>query len=387
MTEKLFYQDGYMREFNAIVLSCDQQEKGYQVVLDRTAFFPEGGGQYADPGRLGEAEVLDVQEKEGVIYHTVTAPFEAGTAVHGKIDWDIRFERMQQHTGEHIISGIVHRRFGYENVGFHLGSDYCTMDFNGPITREELKEIELEANKAVFQNLKVEITYPSKEELETMEYRSKIEIEGQVRIIAVPGYDVCACCAPHLSSTGEIGLIKLVNMINYKGGERITMLCGYRALADYEIKDENTKAISALLSAKEYEVADAVLHLKDELGGMKGKIASLQQKMLIYRAGEIPVDEEATVVFDADLEGNAPRELMNILLDKGAKVCAVFAGTEEAGYRYVIGSKETDVRPLCKKINEVFTGRGGGKPEMVQGSLRGEEAKIRAELMEALPLY
>lgn len=384
MTEKLFYQDGYMREFEARVLSCEQRGKEYQVVLDRTAFFPEGGGQYADMGRLGEAEVLDVQEKEGVIYHTVTLPLEAGMTVHGRLDWDIRFERMQQHTGEHIISGIVHGRFGYENVGFHLGSDYCTMDFNGPITKEELKEIELEANKAVFQNLKVEITYPSKEELKTMEYRSKIEIEGQVRIVTVPGYDVCACCAPHLASTGEIGLIKLVNMINYKGGERITMLCGYRALADYEIKDENTKAISALLSVKEYEVSDAVLHLKNELGSMKGRIASLQQKLLTYRAGEIPVDEDVTVVFDSDLEGNAPRELMNILLDKGAKVCAVFAGTEEAGYRYVIGSKETDVRPLCKKINEVFAGRGGGKPEMVQGSLHGEEAKLRTELRAAL---
>ncbi len=380
MTEKLFYQDGYMREFDARVVSCEQAGEEYQVVLDRTAFFPEGGGQYADPGRLGEAEVLDVQEKDGIIYHRVAAPLEAGAAVRGEIDWDIRFERMQQHTGEHIISGIVHRRFGYENVGFHLGSDYCTMDFSGPITREELKEIELEANKAVFRNLKVKVTYPSKEELAAMKYRSKIEIEGQVRIITVPGYDVCACCAPHLASTGEIGLIKLVNMIHYKGGERITMLCGYRALADYEVKDKNTKAISALLSAKEYEVADAVSHLKDELGSMKGKIASLRQKMLAYQAGEIPVDENMTVVFDSNLEGNAPRELMNLLLDKGAKVCAVFAGTEEAGYRYVIGSKEEDVRPLCRKMNEAYGGRGGGKPEMVQGSLWGEEEEIRAWL-------
>ncbi len=380
MTEKLFYQDGYMREFDARVISCEQAGEEYQVVLDRTAFFPEGGGQYADPGRLGGAEVLDVQEKDGVIYHTVTAPFEAGAAVQGKLDWDIRFERMQQHTGEHIISGIVHGRFGYENVGFHLGSDYCTMDFNGPITREELKEIELEANKAVFQNLNVKVTYPSKEELAEMEYRSKIEIEGQVRIITVPGYDVCACCAPHLASTGEIGLIKLVNMINYKGGERITMLCGYRALADYEIKDKNTKIISSLLSTKEYEVAEAVSHLKDELGSSKGKIASLRQKMLAYQAGEIPVDEKMTIVFDSSLEGNAPRELMNLLLDKGAKICAVFAGTEEAGYRYVIGSKEEDVRPLCRKINEEYGGRGGGKPEMVQGSLHGKEEKIRAWL-------
>lgn len=384
MTEKLFYQDGYMKEFDASVLSCEQTEKGYLAVLDRTGFFPEGGGQYADPGWLGETEVLDVQEREGIIYHTVKEPLETGRHIHGKIDWDIRFERMQQHTGEHIISGIVHSRFGYENVGFHLADDYCTMDFNGPITREELKEIELEANRAVFRNLEIGITYPSKEELKTMEYRSKIEIEGQVRIVTVPGYDVCACCAPHLRSTGEIGLIKLVNMVNYKGGERITMLCGFRALADYEIKEQNTRTISALLSAKEYEAADAVAHLKDELSVIKGKIVSLQQKLLTYQAEEIPVNEEMTVVFGADLEGSAPRELMNRLLEKGAKVCAVFAGTEEAGYRYVIGSKEVDVRPLCKKINEAYQGRGGGKAEMVQGSLRGEEEKIRVWLADAL---
>lgn len=380
VTEKLFYQDGYIKEFDASVISCEETKGGYQVVLDRTGFFPEGGGQYADPGRISGAEVLDVQEEDGVIYHTVNAPLEAGSAVHGRLDWDIRFERMQQHTGEHIISGIVHGRFGYENVGFHLGGDYCTMDFNGPITREELKEIELEANKAVFRNLAVEITYPSKEALASMEYRSKIEIEGQVRIITIPGYDVCACCAPHLRTTGEIGLIKLVNMINYKGGERITMLCGFRALKDYQVKDENIKAVSALLSAKEYEAADAVTHLKEEAGSLKGKIASLQQKLLSYQAAGIPVDEDITVVFDDGLSQNAPRDLMNLLLGKGAGIAAVFAGTPKEGYRYVIGSRETDVRLLCRKLNEEFKGRGGGKPEMVQGSLHGDEAAIRASL-------
>lgn len=379
-TEKLFYRDGYMKEFDASVISCKQTEGGYEVVLNRTAFFPEGGGQYADPGWLSEAEVLDVQEKDGVIYHKVSGALAEGTTVHGRLDWDIRFERMQQHTGEHIISGIVHGRFGYENVGFHLGSDYCTMDFNGPITKEELKEIELEANKAVFRNLAVGITYPSREELSAMEYRSKIEIEGQVRIVTVPGYDVCACCAPHLGTTGEIGLIKLVDMVNYKGGERITMLCGFRALADYEIKEENIKAVSALLSAKEYETADAVSHLKEEAGSLKGKIASLQQKLLAYQAAEIPVEEDVVLVFDSGLSQNAPRELMNLLLNKGAKICAVFAGTDKDGYRYVIGSRETDVRPLCRRLNEEFNGRGGGKPEMVQGSLQGDEAAIRTSI-------
>lgn len=381
MTEKLFYQDGYRKEFEAKVLSCVRAGDKYKAVLDATAFFPEGGGQYGDIGWLGGAEVVDTREKDGVVYHTVASPLEEGAVVKGRLNWEVRFDRMQQHTGEHIISGLVHSRFGYDNVGFHLGEDYCTMDFNGVITKEELKEIEQEANRAVFANLKVGITYPSKEELSAMEYRSKIEIEGQVRIITIPGYDVCACCAPHLSTTGEIGLIKLVHMANYKGGERITMLCGFRALADYDRKDENTKAISSLLSAKEYEVADAVAHLKDEAGSLKGKVVSLEQKLLTYRAKEIPVDEDVVAVFDPGLAGSAPRELMNLLLDKGAKVCAVFAGNEEEGYRYVFGSKETDVRPLCKRMNEAFGGRGGGKPEMVQGSLRGSEEAIRAELL------
>ena len=232
----------------------------------------------------------------------------------------------------------------------------------------------------MFANLKVGITYPTKEELAVLEYRSKIEIEGQVRIITVPGYDVCACCAPHLGSTGEIGLIKLVHMINYKGGERITMVCGFRALADYNMKEENGKAISSLLSAKEYEVADAVARLKEETGSLKGRISSLTQKMLTYRAMEIPVTEDVVAVFDSGLEGSAPRELMNLLLNKGARVCAVFAGNEEQGFRYVIGSRERDVRPLCKRINEAFGGRGGGKPEMVQGSLCGNERDIRENL-------
>lgn len=212
-----------------------------------------------------------------------------------------------------------------------------------------------------------------------MEYRSKIEIEGQVRIVTVPGYDVCACCAPHVKRTGEIGIIKLVNVINYKGGERITMLCGARALRDYDKKDENVKDISSLLCAKELEVSEAVKHLKKEQESLKGKNVSLQQKLLSFQVQEIKMEEEVTAVFDSELSGNAPREFMNLILDKGAKICAVFAGTDESGYRYVIGRNE-DVRPISKKLNEAFAGRGGGKPEMVQGTLKGKEVQIREML-------
>lgn len=376
MTEKLFYQDSHRTEFTAKVISCEEAKDGYRVVLDQTVFFPEGGGQYADTGMLGDTEVTDVHEKDDVIYHTTKAPLEAGSEVNGKINWDERFEKMQQHTGEHIVSGIVHERFGYNNVGFHLGSDYCTMDFDGPISKEQLKEIEAAANEAVYQDLEIKILYPSKDELKDLDYRSKIEIEGQVRIVEIPGYDVCACCAPHVKTTGEIGAIKLVSMVNYKGGERITMLCGRRAMRDYEKKDSMTKEISALLCAKEYEVAEAVVRLKDEQNRMKSQLAEMQQKLLEYRVAEIAVDQKIVTVFDSTLSGNLPREMMNKLLDKGAEICAVFAGTDEEGYRYVIGSRSEDVRPLSKMLNTTFQGRGGGKPEMVQGSVKGTRTEI-----------
>ena len=383
MTEKLFYQDSHRTEFTAKVISCEEAKDGYRVVLDQTVFFPEGGGQYADTGMLGDTEVTDVHEKDDVIYHTTKEPLEAGSEVNGKINWDERFEKMQQHTGEHIVSGIVHERFGYNNVGFHLGSDYCTMDFDGPISKEQLKEIEAAANEAVYQDLEIKILYPSKDELKELDYRSKIEIEGQVRIVEIPGYDVCACCAPHVKTTGEIGAIKLVSMVNYKGGERITMLCGRRAMRDYEKKDSMTKEISALLCAKEYEVAEAVVRLKDEQNRMKSQLAEMQQKLLEYRVAEIAVDQKIVTVFDSTLSGNLPREMMNKLLDKGAEICAVFAGTDEEGYRYVIGSRSEDVRPLSKVLNTTFQGRGGGKPEMVQGSVKGTRTEIEEEVYQA----
>ncbi|EOS69623.1 hypothetical protein C818_02404 [Lachnospiraceae bacterium MD308] len=376
-TEKLFYSDSHLKEFDAVVCSCTPDGERYRVVLDRTAFFPEGGGQYADTGYLDGIKVIDVREKENVVYHVTEGSLAEGTGVHGRINWEERFGKMQQHSGEHIVSGIVHEWFGYNNVGFHLGNDYCTLDFDGPITKEQLKEIERRANGAVFENVDIQVSYPSKAELAKLDYRSKIEIEGQVRIVMVPGYDVCACCAPHVKKTGEIGLIKLVNMMNYKGGERITMLCGYRALQDYDRKDESAKAISASLCAKEIDIAQAVEHLKGEQASLKGKLASLQQKMIGYLAQEIDISEDVVTVFDQELSGNAPRELMNKLLSRGAKICAVFAGTEAGGYRYVIGSHTEDVRLLCKKLNEAFAGRGGGKAGMVQGSLMGSEEAVK----------
>ena len=414
MTEKLFYEDSHMRTFTAVVLECGPvgegaleasaqaadtrererdpeasgrigeipEEKRYQIVLDRTAFFPEGGGQYADTGQLqADSEVvrvLDVQERDGKIFHITDRPVPAGSTVSGQIDWAERFMKMQQHTGEHIVSGLVHAHFGYDNVGFHLGSIDCTMDFNGEITREELHEIELRANEAAAANLDIQVSYPSGEELAGLEYRSKIEIEGWVRIVTIPGFDVCACCAPHVKKTGEIGVIKLTHVQRYKGGVRVTMLCGFRALADYDRKSESVRRISASLCAKEDEVAEAVEHLKEECARLKARLAEQQKEMLRLKARESDGEKGAVCLFESGLEGDGPRLLMNLVMERGHELCAVFCGNDEEGYRYVIGSVSLDLRKLVKELNAAFSGRGGGKPEMVQGSLKGTESELRA---------
>lgn len=382
MTEKLFYTDSHMREFTATVLECRQRKDKYEIVLNQTAFFPEGGGQYADTGLLENVRVTDVRERDGVIFHIADSPLEVGREVHGEIDWEERFVKMQQHTGEHIVSGLVHARFGYNNVGFHLGSEDCTMDFNGEITKDELREIEWEANRAVVRNLEVEVSYPSKEELESLSYRSKIEIEGQVRIVTVPGYDVCACCAPHVKKTGEIGMVKLTNVQRYKGGVRVTMLCGFRALADYDRKEASAKAISALLCAKEETIAEAAAHLKEEYASEKAKCAGLERRLLTYRAAEVSPEEKAVCIFEEDLNGESLRILMNLVLETDRLCCAVFTGNDKDGYRYVLGSRTVDIRDLGKEMNREFRGKGGGKPEMVQGTICAKADEVKRWFVE-----
>lgn len=377
VTEKLFYEDSHMITFSAVVTACEKVGDYYEAVLDRTAFFPEGGGQYADTGFIDGVKVLDAHERDGVIYHKVERELLVGKQVEGRIDWEERFSKMQHHSGEHIVSGLVNAIYGYDNVGFHMGRDAVTMDFNGVLSKEQLREIERKANEAVVKNLDIQVLYPSREELTKIQYRSKIEIEGQVRIVVIPGYDTCACCAPHVNQTGEIGVIKLVGVQNYKGGVRVSMLCGFRAIADYEKKSESTKSISVMLSAKEDEIVDEVAKLKEELAMQKGKVAEIQKNLLQYKVETIADGEPFIVLFESDLSGEAPRELVNLLLAKGTEVGVVFAETGFEQYRYVIGSKTTDVRPFAKVFNEKFTGRGGGKPEMVQGSVSGNADAIR----------
>ncbi len=379
---KLFYEDSYIESFETTVISCEKVDDKYEVVLAETAFFPEGGGQYADKGVLNDSvNVVDVLEREGVIYHITDGPVEAGTAVTGRIDFEERFDKMQQHTAEHIVSGIVNSVFGYNNVGFHLGSDVVTMDYDGEFTEKELREIERIANEAVVDNVVVESRILYGEELQNMNYRSKLELEGAVRIVIIPGYDVCACCAPHVRTTGEIGIIKITGAEKYKGGMRIYMLCGFRALNDYNAKEKSAKDISVLLSAKADQIEDAVVKLKEQLDAQKAVTARFMSAYVESKLSGVTAEEKLVWLCEDDLPANLLRNYVNGAMEITDGVCIAISGNDSAGYNYVMGSKSYDVVALSKELNECFSGKGGGKPPMVQGSLKGNAGEIREFLL------
>ena len=384
MTRKLYYEDSHLTEFEAKVLDCIKENEGYQVIVDQTAFFPEGGGQSSDTGKLLDVVVYDVREKDDVIYHFTKEPLGIGDTVVGCIDYKQRFSKMQQHTGEHILSGLVNRYFGYDNVGFHLGNENVTMDFNGELTEEDIRKIEYEANEIVAMNMKIHVLYPSKEELESMKYRSKIEILGQVRLVEIPGIDCCACCAPHVSYTGDVGMIKIVNAEKYKGGVRLSILCGLRALEDYNKKEMIVNQSSVLLSAKQEKITEYIENLKNEVSLLKGRIFRLEDMQISIELDKVDKEASLVLLFDEELDANAMRKFVNAAMEKCSGLCGAFFGNDSDGYRYILGSSGCDVREIAKILNNTFDGKGGGKPEMVQGSIYGSREDIELLLKREL---
>lgn len=374
--EKLYYKDSHMFEFTAEVISCREDKKGFIVTLSKTAFFPEGGGQAADTGTLGTAKVLDVHERAGEIEHLCDIPLEPGSTVKGSVDAQQRLVRMQSHSGEHVVSGIVHGLFGYDNVGFHMGSDCMTIDFSGELSDEDINKVERLANEAVRANLPVKTYFPAEDELKSITYRSKLELTENVRLVEIPGIDLCACCAPHVSFTGEIGMIKILSSERHRGGQRITLVCGMQALDAVRLMQENASAVSVLLSAKRNELAPAVERLLAERDELKEKLAdlSLETAKLICRGTE-PTDG-AVCVFSSGLTEPAMRELANMLAEK-CLVAAIFKGSDENGYSYIIKSLSLDMKKAGKIINEGICGRGGGRDGMITGFARSSEADVR----------
>ncbi|MBQ6532949.1 MAG: hypothetical protein IJI33_08095 [Solobacterium sp.] len=383
---ELFYKDPYLREFDAEVVSCTEGKKGFEVVLNDTAFYPEGGGQPADHGMLDEAVVSDVRKRDDRIVHYTDKPLVPGAKVHGVIDWERRFDHMQQHTGEHIMSGIIHRHYGYENVGFHLGSDNVLIDFDGPLTWEELMVLEQEANAAIWKNMPIRVTYPDEGELKNLEFRSKKELSGLVRIVEVPECDICACCGTHVTRTGEVGMIKCTSLENRKGGVRITLLCGGRAYRDYCRQSEQNADISHLLAAKIYETADAVRALQKADGEKSRQINALTQRYLAQKAETLPAGEYLVIDYAEDVRPVDLREYGNRLMEEGkAVVCAMYTnGSEENVYNYILLSQTENLRDAGKLLNEKLNGRGGGRPEMIQGTYRASREEIEAAFREVL---
>ena len=379
-TRKLYDQDAYQTEFDAVVESCvEAQENGvtvYQVILDQTLFFPEEGGQSADQGLIENIEVLDVQSKNEVIIHTLKNPLEQGKKVHGKVCWNHRFNNMQQHSGEHIFSGLVNQQYGYDNVGFHLSNQIVTLDFNGVLTYEQAAEIERKANEVIISNLPIQVTFPSKEELTTLTYRSKIEIEGQVRIVTIPGVDVCACCAPHVKFTGEIGMLKLMSIQNYKGGVRISILCGYRALEDYREKVNVISQLSTELSSNQENLVEAVKRVKEVAQGLKQELTAAKKDYIEAKIEQIPQSQDNVFLFDNNLDAFTMRSAVNQMTEVHKGVCGIFSGTDEDGYQFIFGSKTEDTRKVMEGLKEHLSAKGGGSPAMVQGSLTAAKEVI-----------
>lgn len=375
MTEKLYYSDGHLSRFTARVTSCEKEDGTWAVKLDRSAFFPGGGGQEADEGVLSDMKLLGLREEGEDIVHLTPAPLEPGALVEGRIDWPLRFSRMQGHSGEHILSGTVLRLFGYDNVGFHMGEEAITIDFSGELSREDLSRAELEANRAIWRDVPVRTLLPTPGELAAMDYRSKKELTGQVRIVEIEGVDLCACCAPHVSHSGEVGLLKIIDSMRHRGGTRLTLLCGEAALLDYEALHENNAAVSAALSAKRLETGGAIARVMAEQEERRAELTKLKRELLQLKAAALRPTEGSICIFESDIDMITLRELVNAGSELAGKVCAGFAGTD-GDYKYIIGSRTVPLRASAKEINAAIDGRGGGSDAMIQGTSRARREDI-----------
>ena len=385
MTRKLYDQDSHLQEFDAEVVACAPTEGQYLIELDRTAFFPEGGGQRADTGFIGGTRVLDAQLCGDTILHKAESPVEVGKTVRCAIDWQQRFRRMQNHSGEHIVSGIVHNLFGYENVGFHMGADCMTVDFNGVLSGEDLRKTELLANRTLTENRRIDCSYPDSEALQTMTYRSKRAITGNVRIVSIDGVDRCACCAPHVSHTGEIGLIKFLDAVHFHGGTRLRLLCGLDAYEDCIRKYDSVSAVSAALSVKPDEIGDAVQKLLADYGEAKRKAAAGEKQVADWILSSAQRTEGNLCLFAPPLGAVALRELANGGTALCGAICGVFSAGADGGYTYIISSHSVNLQAEIKRINAALQGRGGGRPEMIQGTAKASETVIRAFFDDFIP--
>ena len=374
-TRKLYYEDSHLASFRGTVLSCTKTSSGWEILLDATAFYPEGGGQAADTGTLNHVKVLDTRERGETVVHICDGALDVGLEVEGNIDYPARFLRMQQHTGEHIVSAHLYPRSDCHNVGFHMGSDIVTIDFDVVIPAEDLPEIEQMANGAVWANLPVKTWYPTQEELPTVAYRSKKELPWPVRVVQVPGFDTCACCGTHVKATGEIGIIKLFSAVNFRGGTRIEMACGSAALSILNTAYTQNRQVGAAFSVQAQETGAAARRMNELLAEQKYRITGLERRIFDTIAQGY-AGKPQVLHFEAGLDGDGLRTLTDKLLCAGVGTAAVFTGTDDQGYAFCLASREADLRSACREMTTALHGRGGGKPGFQQGRVMAAREEI-----------
>lgn len=376
MTEKLYYKNAYETKFTGCILFCQKSKEGsYHIILDKTLFYPEGGGQPGDKGVLGGVSVFDVHEKNGEIIHYTDGPLEVGLEVMGEIDWDNRFDLMQNHSGEHILSGIICKKYGCDNVGFHMGKDSITIDFNTQIPGEDLPCLEEKANEAIWLNTPLSISYPSKEELGALDYRSKIEITGEVRIVQAGEYDCCACCGTHVKLAGEIGMIKIVSAQNYKGGTRLELLCGKRGLAHYRKIHQAASEVAKALSVPEDKIDGALSKVFSEKDSLIQEVKKWKWESFLNKIDKLPKNEENSLILEDGLNGKDMTALADLAAAKtGGR--ALILTPSDSGFSFVLVSRKKDARTIVEEMKKIFDCKGGGKDEAVQGKLNGERVKI-----------
>ena len=374
-TVKLYYENAYTQDFTAVVQSCEAAKNGFAVTLDRTAFYPEGGGQPADHGTLGEARVLDVHEKDGVVTHLCDRALSVGAEVGGRIDWARRFDHMQQHSGEHILSGMLCSTFHCDNVGFHMGADVVTIDYNAAITWEQALAVERRANAYIQEDHPIRILWPDAGELAALPYRSKKELAGAVRLTEFPGADLCACCGTHVARSGQVGLVKLLSCQKFRDGVRLELLCGQRALDYLAACWEQARQIGQALSVKPTAAAASVTRLQEELLTAREKAARLEEASFAHTAEQYRGAGNVRHI-TGRLDGDGARRLCDGIARAAGGRCAVFAG-EDGSYQYALIEDGGDLRPLVSQLNAALHGRGGGRGGFAQGSAACTAEEIR----------
>lgn len=392
-TLELYYTYPYQTDFEADIISidaCDTEKSTYKVILNQTLFFPEAGGQSCDKGEIILGDITTVVENVqidnvGIITHYIhsSSPLDTktlvDTGIKGRIDWEHRFSNMQQHSGEHIFSGIVHEKYGYDNVGFHLSDNSVTMDYNGYLSPDDVAEIEALVNKVIAGNVDIDCSFPRDNELESIDYRCKGELTGDVRIVEIKGVDICACCCPHVAKTGEIGLLKVISSIKYKGGTRLSILCGFRALKYFSSLQADMNELRTLLSSELSEVVNNVAAIKNERDELKIKLREANKAKLIIEIDHLS-DSAGALIFTDEVDAKSQREALNYLIERRDNYCGILAGDDKKGYSYLIGSNSLDSTLIGERLKESFGAKGGGKKEMIQGFVEAKACDIKALL-------